>query len=64
MIKFNCFKLINHFNPGGGALVSEVGYHPRKKIDVIRVVFRTKQCTRVHRLGVQERAKLEKGVCF
>ena len=24
---------------GGGALVSEVGYHPRKKIHVIRVVF-------------------------
>ena len=23
----------------GGALVSEVGYHPRKKIHVIRVVF-------------------------
>ena len=25
--------------PGGGALVFEVGYHPRKKIHVIRVVF-------------------------
>ena len=24
---------------GGGALVFEVGYHPRKKIHVIRVVF-------------------------
>ena len=24
---------------GGGALVFEVGYHPRKKIPVIRVVF-------------------------
>ena len=29
---------ISH-NPGGGPLVSEVGYHPRKKIHVIRVVF-------------------------
>ena len=25
--------------PGGGALVFEVGYHRRKKIHVIRVVF-------------------------
>ena len=25
--------------PGGGALVFEVGYHPRKKIHVIWVVF-------------------------
>ena len=25
--------------PGGGALVFEVGYHPRKKIHVIRVDF-------------------------
>ena len=24
---------------GGGALVFEVGYHPRKKIHIIRVVF-------------------------
>ena len=39
----------------GGALVFEVGYHPRKKIHVIRVV---------HRLGVQKHAKLEKRVCF
>ena len=27
------------FPSGGGALVFEVGYHPRKKIHVIRVVF-------------------------
>ena len=26
-------------NPPGGPLVSEVGYHPRKKIHIIRVVF-------------------------
>ena len=46
-----------------GPLVVEVGYHPRKKIHVIRVVFRTRQCTRVHHLGVQKRAKLgKKGV--
>ena len=29
----------NDIQPGGGALVFEVGYHPRKKIHVIRVVF-------------------------
>ena len=34
------------------------------KIHVIRVVFRTRQCTRVHCLGVQKRAELEKRVCF
>ena len=28
-----------HKPGGGGALVFEVGYHPRKKIHVIRVVF-------------------------
>ena len=27
------------YSPGGGALVFEVGYHPRKKIHVIRVAF-------------------------
>ena len=32
---------INHV-PGGGALVFEVGYHPRKQIHVIRVVFQDK----------------------
>ena len=48
----------------GGALVFEVGYHPRKKIHVIKLIFRTGQCTRVHRLGVQKRAKLEKRLCF
>ena len=34
-----CLNL--HFPPGG-PLVSEVGYHPRKKIHVIRVVFQDK----------------------
>ena len=32
------FKTDLHLGPGG-PLVSEVGYHPRKKIHVIRVVF-------------------------
>ena len=44
-----------------GTLVYEVGYHPRKKIHVIRVFFfRTRQCTCIHRLGVQKRAKFGK----
>ena len=30
------------YDPPGGPLVSEVGYHPRKKIHVIRVVFQDK----------------------
>ena len=30
---------IHHFSPGRGALVFEVGYHPRKKIHAIKVVF-------------------------
>ena len=47
----------------GGALVFELGYHPRKKI-TLGLFFRTRQCTRVHRLGVQNHAKLEKRVCF
>ena len=50
---------------GGGALAFEVGYHPRKKkIASLGLFFRTRQYTRVHRLGVQKRAKLEKKVCF
>ena len=52
----------------GGALVFEVGYHPhprkkkkkKKKNHVIRDVFRSRQSTRVRRLGVQKRAKFEK----
>ena len=43
-----------------GALSFEVGYHPRKKIHVIRVVFQARQCTRVHCLGVQKRKKKKK----
>ena len=40
------------------------GCQARPKIHVIRVVFRTRHCTRVHHLGVQKRAKLGKRVCF
>ena len=50
-----------------GPLVFEVGYQPRKKIHVIRglgLFFRTRQCTRIHRLGVQKREKLEKKGVF
>ena len=33
----------------------------KKKNQIIRVVFfRTRQCTRLHRLGVQKRGKLKK----
>ena len=55
-------NLETYMTGGGGALVFEVVYHPHKKKKriVIRVVFRTRQCTCVHRLGVQKRAKLEK----
>ena len=35
-----------------------------KKNHVIRDVFRSRQCTRVRRLGVQKYAKFEKSVCF
>ena len=45
---------------GGGALECQGGYQARPKIHVIRVVFRTRHSTRVHRLGVQKRAKLKK----
>ena len=44
------------FATGGkpwGSLIFEVGYHPNKKIHVIRVVFRTRRCTCLHCLGVQ-----------
>ena len=49
-----------------GALVFEVGYHPRKKkkIMYLGLFFRTIQCTCVHRLGVQKRPKLEKKGVF
>ena len=47
---------------GGGPLVFQGGYHPRKKIHVIRVVFQDQRCTRVHRLGYQKHAKLKKRV--
>ena len=46
--------------PPGGPLVFQGGYHPRKKIHVIGSFFRTKRCTRVHRLGYQKHAKLKK----
>ena len=35
-------KYLASYPGGGGPLVSEVGYHPRKKIHVIRVVFQDK----------------------
>ena len=46
--------------PGpGGPLVFQGGYHPCKKIHIIiGSFFRTKRCTRVHRLGYQKHAKL------
>ena len=34
-----CIKNLSYEISPGGPLVSEVGYHPRKKIHVIRVVF-------------------------
>ena len=45
-----------------GALVFEVGYHPRKKIHVIRVVFQDKAI--YERQGVQNVQNWEKKVCF
>ena len=46
----------------GGSLLFEVGY-PRKKSRNKGCLFKTRQCTRVHRLGVQNRAKLKKNGC-
>ena len=46
--------------PGWGPLKCQGGYQARPKIHVIRVFFRTRHCTRVHRLGMQKHAKLEK----
>ena len=47
-----------------GPLVSEVGYHPRKKIHVIRVVFQDQAMYARTSYRVQKRAKLEKGYVF
>ena len=53
------------FGPGGGHLCLKFDIIlVKKNIHVIRVVFRTRRCTCVHRLGVQSHAKLEKRVCF
>ena len=49
-------------NCPGGALVFQGGYHPRKKLTKLGSFFRTKLCTRVHRLGYQKHAKLQKRV--
>ena len=53
----------------GGALVYEGGYHPHKKVHVIRVIFqdqmmyvRTSLCA--HHLGVQNMPNWGKRVCF
>ena len=62
-----CCLLVCFRGGGGGeagALVFEVGYHPRKKSRNLGLFFRTRQCTRVHRLGVQNRAKLGKNGVF
>ena len=56
-------NMLDRGGGGGGALVFEIGYHLRKKIHVIRVVFQD-QAMYVHHLGVQKHAKLEKRVCF
>ena len=49
---------------GRGALVFEVGYHPCKNFTKLGLFFRTRGCTCVHCLGVQNYAKLEKMVFF
>ena len=47
-----------------GALVFEVGYHPRRKIHVITVAcFSGPGNVHVHRLGVQKHAKLGEKRC-
>ena len=48
----------------GGALVFEVGYHPRKKIPVIRVVFQDQAMYARTSIRVQKHAKLEKRCVF
>ena len=47
-----------------GTLALEFGYHPRKINHVIRVVFRTGQCTRVHRFRGAQTYKIGKKSCF
>ena len=49
---------------GGGHLYLKLDIIQVKKIHAIRLFFRTRQCTRIHPLGVQNRAKLEKRMCF
>ena len=62
------FLFKHHFGGGGGGtLVFEVGYHPRKKIHVIRVVFQDQAMysrTSLTRLEVQKRTNLEKKCVF
>ena len=55
-----------YYSPGrGGPRVFEAGYHPRKKIHVIRVVFQDQAMYARTFLGVQKRAKLgKKGYVF
>ena len=48
---------------GGGHLYLKLDIILVKKIHLIRVVFQTRQCTRVHHLGVQKHAKLGKKGC-
>ena len=50
--------------PQGGHLYLKLDIIRVKKFTLLGLFFRTRQCTRVHRLGVQKRAKLEKRVCF
>ena len=47
-------------NPGGHSNVNG-GIRLVQKFMKLGLFFRTRQCTRVHRLWVQKRAKLEKG---
>ena len=50
---------------GGGALVFEVGYHPRKKINLIRVVFQDQAMyARTSFRGVKTCKIGKKGVFF
>ena len=48
----------------GGHLYLKLDITLVKKFTQLGLFFSTRQCTRVHRLGVQKRAKLEKKVCF
>ena len=51
-------------SPGGGALVFEVGYNPRKKIYVIRVVFQDQAMYVRTSLRGAKTCKTGKKVCF